>query len=182
MKKNLLAIHLNEFNLEYLIKGSKKYNSKNLKKILELKKIKTITKDKIQNKNLDPWVQGVSINTGQKSKIHKIYNLGQKIPKKQIQIWDLLSKKKIPCGIWGTMNSKLKKNNYINMYFPDPWNFRDKLYPKKLNYLFYLPSYYSKNYLKYSKIKIFNLSILFVYGLIINNCLSFLIKNSFFFY
>ena len=76
MKKNLLAIHLNEFNLEYLIKGSKKYNSKNLKKILELKKIKTITKDKIQNKNLDPWVQGVSINTGQKSKIHKIYNLG----------------------------------------------------------------------------------------------------------
>ena len=111
MKKKLLAIHLNEFNLDYLTYGSRKYNTKNLKKILKLSKIKTKTKDKTQNKDLDPWVQGVSINTGRNSKSHKIFNLGQKIPKNQTQIWDLLSKKKNSCGVWGTMNSKFKENN-----------------------------------------------------------------------
>ncbi len=182
MKKKLLAIHLNEFNLQYLIRGSKKYNTRNLKKILELNKITTTTKDKEQNKNLDPWVQGVSINTGKNSKSHKIFNLGQKIPNKQIQIWDKLSKKKISCGIWGTMNSKYNKNENIKIYFPDPWNFRDGLHPKKLKYLFYLPSYYSKNYLNYSKTKIFFLSVLFLYGVIINNSFWFLLKNFFLFF
>ena len=181
MKKKLLAIHLNEFNLDYLTYGSRKYNTKNLKKILKLSKIKTTTKDKTQNKDLDPWVQGVSINTGRNSKSHKIFNLGQKIPKNQTQIWDLLSKKKNSCGVWGTMNSKFKENNNIKLYFPDPWNFRDKLFPKKLNYLFLLPKYYSKNYLNYSKLKIFYLSIIFLYGVIINNSFLFLIRNFYLF-
>ena len=83
-KKKLLAIHLNEFNYEYLKYGSKKYKLRFLKKLVSLKKIRTFTKDKTQNKDLDPWVQSVSISSGQTSKKHKVFKLGQKLPKNLI--------------------------------------------------------------------------------------------------
>ena len=34
LKKKILAIHLNEFNLEFLRKGANKYKCQNIKKIL----------------------------------------------------------------------------------------------------------------------------------------------------
>ena len=64
-------------------------------KISFTKKIRTFTKDKTQNKDLDPWVQSVSISSGQTSKKHKVFKLGQKLPKNLINIWDLLTKKKL---------------------------------------------------------------------------------------
>ena len=66
-KKKLLTIHLNEFNYEFLKYGAKKYNCSFINKILKFNKIKTFSIDKEQDKNLDPWVQSVSINTGIKS-------------------------------------------------------------------------------------------------------------------
>ena len=56
-QKDLLIIYLNEFNSEFLFKGAKKYKCKSILKILKLKNIKTFTKDKKQDVNLDPWVQ-----------------------------------------------------------------------------------------------------------------------------
>ena len=74
-KKKLLTINLNEFNLKYLGYGAKKYNCLYIKKLLELKKISTFSSDKIQDQDLDPWVQNISINSGKRSKSHKIYKL-----------------------------------------------------------------------------------------------------------
>ena len=91
---NLLALYLNEFNFDYLIKGAKKYKCKSILKVLRLKKVLTYTKDIKQDYNLDPWVQSVSINTGKSSKKHKVYKLGQRVGKNINQIWDILSKKK----------------------------------------------------------------------------------------
>ena len=91
--KKLLVIHLNEFNHEFLIYGAKKYDLKYLKKLLKFKNLANFTKDKTQNKNLDPWVQSVSINTGKNSRNHKIFKLGQKINNKVNFIWDSLTKK-----------------------------------------------------------------------------------------
>ena len=51
LEQNLLCVHLNEFNYEYLQKGAKKYKCKNIEKLLKLKKIHTFTNDKQQNKN-----------------------------------------------------------------------------------------------------------------------------------
>ena len=81
-KKRLLAINLNEFNLDFLKFGAKKYNLKYIQKFLKIKKIETFSKDLKQDKDLDPWVQSISMNTGKRSQKHKIYNLGEKIPKK----------------------------------------------------------------------------------------------------
>ncbi|WP_435117023.1 hypothetical protein ACIJYF_01190 [Candidatus Pelagibacter bacterium nBUS_49] len=165
---SLLAIHLNEFNFDYLERGAKKYKCKSILKVLSLKKVSTFTKDNRQDYNLDPWVQSVSINTGKPSKKHKIYKLGQRIEKNISQIWDVLSKKKISCSVYGTMNSRLKINKYINYYLPDPWNFRDKTWPKSLMGLYFLPNYYAKNYLKFSYLKFFYYSINFFVTLVFN--------------
>tara|TARA_B100001057_G_C22863269_1_gene955481 strand:+ start:2086 stop:3423 length:1338 start_codon:yes stop_codon:yes gene_type:complete len=174
---NLLAIYLNEFNPEYLLKGAKKYKCKSILKILKFEKVNTYTKDQKQNYNLDPWVQSVSINTGKPSTKHRILKLGQPIDKNLVQIWDKLSKNKISCSVWGAMNSKFKKNKFIDYYFPDPWNFRDTTWPKHLISLFYLPNYYAKNYLKISLLKFFNLSILFIFTLFLNSKITNLLKD-----
>jgi len=174
-KYNLLAIYLNEFNFEYLIKGAKKYKCKSILKVLRLKKVLTYTKDTKQDHDLDPWVQSVSINTGKSSKKHKVYKLGQRVEKNVNQIWDVLSNKKISCSVYGTMNSRLKINKYLNYYLPDPWNFRDKTWPKNLMGLYYLPNYYAKNYLKFSYIKFFYYSITFFITLVLNSKISNLI-------
>ena len=50
-KKKLLAINLNEFNLDFLKYGANKYNCPNIKKLLKFKKIKTYSIDKVQDKN-----------------------------------------------------------------------------------------------------------------------------------
>ena len=50
-KKKLLAINLNEFNLNYIKYGAKKYNCKNIKKLLKLKyllKLSQVIKFKIK--------------------------------------------------------------------------------------------------------------------------------------
>ena len=177
---NLLAIYLNEFNYNYLLKGAKKYKCKSILKVLNFKKVKTYTKDQKQNFNLDPWVQSVSINTGKPSQIHKILKLGQPLKKDLVQVWDKLSKNKITCSIWGAMNSKLKKNKYIDFYFPDPWNFRDSTWPKSLMGLYYLPNYYAKNYLKLNFIKYFYYSAIFGFTLLLNSKLLTFFKDFFF--
>ena len=79
------------------------------------------------------------------------------------QIWDILSKKGFTCSIWGTMNSTLRYNQNIKLYFPDPWNFTDKVYPKNLENLFKLPKYFSKNYTDASLKKILLYSVLFFF-------------------
>ena len=176
-KKKLLAIHLNEFNYEYLKYGSKKYKLRFLKKLVSLKKIRTFTKDKTQNKDLDPWVQSVSISSGQTSKKHKVFKLGQKLPKNLINIWDLLTKKKIDCFVWGPMNSSYKKNRYMKLFFPDPWYYISTPHPKNLNNLHKLPKYYAKNYLDVNLFKITKYTLVFIYSLLKKNIIFFTIKN-----
>ena len=176
-KSDLFAVHLNEFNLNYLAIGAKRYRCKSILEFFKLRKIETYTQDIKQNFNLDPWVQSVSINTGKKSKHHKILNLGQKISSNTSQVWDVLSKKKINCSIWGTMNSALKKNKFIDLYFPDPWNFNDKPHPTNLKKLFYLPNYYAKNYLDFNFFKAFYLGMTFFFGCLLNKCFFFFLCN-----
>jgi hypothetical protein len=167
-KKSLISIYLNEFNYEYLISGARQYNCENILKLLKKKKIITKTNDQIQNKNLDPWVQNVSINVGVESRYHKIYNLGEDIYLKRNQVWDILAKKKKKILVWGPMNAKLRDNQKIYLFFPDPWNSNQKVKPQRLRYLSLLPNYYARNYLKPNKFKLIKYGLLFFIGLILN--------------
>ena len=152
-KKKILTINLNEFNLDFLKYGAIKYNCPNIKKLLKFKKISTYSKDRIQDKNLDPWVQSICINSGKRSKNHGIFNLGEKIPKNLIQIWDSLSNKKRSSAIWGPMNTRFKDNKYIKIFVPDPWNNQMDVKPTELKSVYNLARMYAQNYSNFSFIK-----------------------------
>tara|TARA_B110000967_G_scaffold176039_1_gene189220 strand:- start:203 stop:919 length:717 start_codon:yes stop_codon:yes gene_type:complete len=180
--KKVLILNLNEANFDFILKYAKKYNNKNILEFLKnKKKIKTITKDLTQHKNLDPWVQEVSINTGRDSKKHKVFNLGDILSKNIPQIWDIVSKK-YKVLVWGSMNSQLRDNNNIKLFFPDPWNFTSKIKPKKLINFFLLPNYYAKNYTQPSLFKILHYS-LKTLSVILTNIYFYknLFKNFFFY-
>ena len=113
-EKKLIAINLNEFNLAFLKHGAKKFNCKHIKEFLKIKKIETFSKDLKQDKNLDPWVQSISMNTGKRSKKHKIYNLGEKYQKNSSNMGYYQNKKS--CAIWGTMNTSFKDNSCIEIF------------------------------------------------------------------
>ena len=179
MNKKILVIHLNEFNLKFLKYGALKYKCKNINRFLKYKKIKTYSVDKIQDKNLDPWVQSVSINTGLKSKNHKMYNLGQKVPKKLNQVWDILSKQNIKCAIWGTMNSTYINNKNIKIFFPDPWNNKTLIKPDNLNNFFKLPRAYAQNYTNFEISKNLNSIFSFLTSCFKYGIMSYFIKHFF---
>ena len=132
----LLVLELNEFNHKILNDYSKKFNFRYIKKILGFHHTKTITKDIYLGDNnqygyLDPWSQWVSIHTLTNSKKHKIKNLGD-VPKLKIkQIWEL--KKKINFFIWGPMNASRRGSKNVKLFFPDPWVYSEKAYPKDFN-------------------------------------------------
>ena len=168
INKKILAIHLNEFNCNYLKYGAKKYKLKHLKKLFSLKKISTFTKDRIQNKNLDPWVQSVSINTGKISNKHTIFKLGQKLDDNLFFIWDILTKKKVDCYVWGSINSRFTNRKYLKLFFPDPWNYSSDTYPSDLKPFHILPRYYAKNYLEIEFSKIVKYSMIFFTAFIKN--------------
>ena len=80
MKKKLLLLEINEFDLKYFLKGAKKFNFFEIIDFFKnKKKLKTYTKDKQEGYNLDPWVQWVSVHTGKTSNQHKVYRGEKKI-------------------------------------------------------------------------------------------------------
>lgn len=144
----MLIIELNEFDPKFLKETSKKLKLENIQKIFNLKHSKTTTKESIEHHGLDPWVQWVSIHTGETFKNHKISRLGQTKIQSKNQIWNKLSREKnIKCGIWGVINAPAAGLKGDNFFLPDPWSFEEVAYPDSINDFLALPRYISKNYL-----------------------------------
>ena len=180
MYKDLLLVEINECDFNYFLYGSKKYNYSEIKKfLLNKKKLNTFTNDKLEGFNLDPWVQWVSVHTGKLSKNHKNYRLGQKLNKSNEQIWDRLSKKKITSTIWGAFNSTLNSYKNIDLFFPDPWSFKENAFPKDFNNFLKLPRYYAKNYPTVNKFKATYYGLILLNKIIFSKSFFYLFKNSF---
>jgi len=149
IEKKLLFIEINEADFNFFLKGARKYNFSEITNFFKKKKkFHTFTHDKEEGYNLDPWVQWVSVHTGKNSKVHKILRLGQTLNKKIKQTWDILAKKRISSFVFGAFNASYRKNKFIKIFLPDPWSFNEFPYPKILNKIHELPSYYSQNYPK----------------------------------
>jgi len=177
-EKKLLVLNINEINFQYLKKGAKKFNCKNINFFFkDKKKIKTLSKDKIQDKNLDPWVQSVSISLGKSSNYHKIFKSGQTIKKAENQIWDILASKKITCSVWGPMNSLYKPNKNLKLYFPDPWNHKAVAHPKSLNYFLNLAKYYGANYTDFYNFKFITILLITIRKLFFSKILLYFLSN-----
>jgi hypothetical protein len=144
--KNVLIIELNEFNVELLTAACQQHSLPSIAKILALPSSSYKTHDRYNSGYLEPWVQWVSIHTGQASRWHQIKHLGEVPQLQQEQCWEVLSKHNITTGVWGVMNGA-RRNAHNNLFFlPDPWTFSEWGTPAKLNALLDLPRFLSKNY------------------------------------
>ncbi len=147
MKKKLLLIELNEFNIDLLKEASTKLKLENISKILMMKNHSTLCDENQEHHGLDPWVQWVSIHTGVSFNKHHIKHLGEVNSLSYPQIWESLSSFGISSGIWGALNASKGPGNGCRFFFPDPWTYSEKAMPKELNNFLALPRYFSKNYL-----------------------------------
>ena len=144
----MLLLELNEFDPELMRAAAGRLQARQLQRLLSLHHSHTRTDDQDERAGLDPWVQWVSIHTGQPSAAHGIKHLGDVENLKCPQLWELLEAKGISYGIWGAMNaSKGKAARHCRFFFPDPWTFSEAACPGELNDFLALPRYYSKNYL-----------------------------------
>lgn len=142
----MFFLQINEFSPALMAKAATALNAKHLMRLLELQHTRTETTDKEERFGLDPWVQWVSIHTGQPSTVHGVGHLGD-VPQLCFpQIWEVLDKQGLSSGVWGAMNARrgMAKNNVF--FFPDPWTFSEHASPAMLNDLLALPRYFSKNY------------------------------------
>ncbi len=146
----MILLELNEFNPDLLRQYADRLDLKHIKRMLGLKHTSIRTDDKEERYGLDPWVQWVSIHTGQCSEQHGIKHLGDidQLPKKTLQLWDALyTKFGARFSVWGAMNASYLTLDGCDNFFPDPWTFTVNPHPSSLNSLMAFPRFYAKNYL-----------------------------------
>ncbi len=123
MNMKFLLIQLNEINFDLVEKyllSSKKNKFVNLK-ILKNTYKSFDTYSENEYKNLEPWIQWVSVNLGKDFNQHKIFRLGDIVnfPEEQ-QIFEKIENKGFKVGAISPMNAenRLKNPSY---FIPDPW-------------------------------------------------------------
>ena len=78
-------------------------------------------------------------------------------------------------------NANLRNKKNIDLFFPDPWSFTQKAYPKKYNNYLQLPRYYALNYPNTKLSKFLFFTFLFFKELFFSKSFLYLIQNSFHF-
>ncbi|HLB52360.1 MAG TPA: hypothetical protein VJK48_01450 [Chlamydiales bacterium] len=144
----MIFLELNEFNDDLLREAARLFSLKNIQKLITLHRTQTFTEDTYESDFLEPWVQWVSVHTGQPSSSHQIKHLGD-IPhlQKTPQLWERLSEMNITSGIWGAMNASRNGAKHCKFFLPDPWTASETGYPDELQALLDPLRYLAKNYL-----------------------------------
>lgn len=117
-KNSLIFLQFNEVCFEFIEKYIAKGKLNNFNRLINLHGVSR-TSSENEYKNLEPWIQWVSIHSGKKFKEHNIFRLGD-ISKDIINIWDELDKKGINSCLISPMNA-LNPNLKNSLFIPDPW-------------------------------------------------------------
>ncbi len=161
-EKSCILIELNEFNYDLMKTIADEESFESIKKLLSLKTIATKTDDSYESERLEPWVQWISVHTGQTSLQHSVRHLGD-VPDLQVpQLWETLSKNGISSGIWGVLNGNRGQAENCQFFLPDPWTFSEQAHPRNLNPLLEFPRYIATNRSNFSPLKFARL--LFAFG------------------
>jgi hypothetical protein len=160
-QRRLTIIELNEANLEIL----QHYGSRlpHLNKLLQMPRTLTSTDDNYDSGYLEPWVQWVSIHTGEPASSHKVKHLGDLPESRFSQLWERLSAHNVTSGIWGVMNGARRKAEHCLFFVADPWTFSADPFPDRLHGLTDFARYIAKNYCALNPFKM--IAHAWVYGL-----------------
>ena len=142
----MLLIELNEFNPAFMEKVARDLQAPHLLRLLSLPHSRTHTDEQDERYGLDPWVQWVSVHTGQPATRHGVRHLADLSQLAHPQLWETLGERGLTTGVWGAMNASGANARGMQFFFPDPWSFEQKAQPPCLNELLALPAYYAKNY------------------------------------
>lgn len=145
--RRLTLIALNEFNDAFMREAADRLGLINLARLTGLARSHTLSDDRIEHQGLDPWVQWVSVHTGQPLSRHGIRRLGEVDGLDCPQLWESLSGHGVSSGVWGAMNARRGAADLCRFFFPDPWTFTETPFPDTLGGLMKLPRYMAKNYL-----------------------------------
>lgn len=157
-KRALLLIELNEVNIELLEQAARTLPLRNLRKITDYSRVRTRTEDQYDSGFLEPWVQWVSVHTGQPSTCHRIKHLGDVGNLRHTQVWEKLSQQNVNSAIWGVMNANRGDAPNCRLFLCDPWTFGEPPYPKQLAGLTNFAQYIAKNYLNLSPVRMLTYS------------------------
>jgi hypothetical protein len=148
--RRLLLIEINEVNRDLLEGATQELRLPNLKALLAMPATTTFTDDSYDSGYLEPWVQWVSVHTGEPATRHRIMHLGDTPNLGAKQLWEELSEHDIHTGVWGVMNGDRRDATACDFFIADPWTFSAKPYPAKFSELTELAAYIAKNYLHLS--------------------------------
>lgn len=146
----ILLFELNEFSVDLLSEASKVLSLPYVQKLLEMQRVETWTDDTYESDFLEPWVQWVSVHTGQTSQDHFVKHLGDISHLDHLQLWEVLSKQGVTSGVWGPMNASRGIADQCLFFVPDPWTVSEEAYPDELGDFLSMIRYLSQNYLNKS--------------------------------
>ena len=111
MLNSLTLIAFNEANFDLIEKYTQEYEFESLKKILNMNKY--ITKADEDYKLLEPWIQWVTVYTGESSADHGVHRLGGSRRKEKRQIFEAMEQRGAKILALSPMNAvnRLKKKN-----------------------------------------------------------------------
>lgn len=122
MKKSddaLIFVQLNEINFDIVQKYLSKHDLPAFKHImLEFERYETFAEQ--DYKNLEPWIQWVSIHTGKTYSEHGVFRLGDIVNTKPKQIFEILEERGLKVGAISPMNAHNAMKNPA-FFMPDPW-------------------------------------------------------------
>lgn len=119
-KKKLILLELNEINFDvveqYVFADANRYPA--LKNLLSVARIRTSCET--QYKELEPWIQWVSVHTGKTFSEHGVFRLGDIVGSQVPQIFEYLESEGLKVGAISAINAenRLKTPAY---FIPDPW-------------------------------------------------------------
>ena len=118
--KKIIWLELNEVNIDFIQRYINNGYLPNFKNVIKKHSYKrTISENEF--KNLEPWIQWVTVHTGKAYNEHKIYRLGDAADQEMDQIWNVLEEKyKVSVAAISPMNAG-NKTSQSDFFVPDPW-------------------------------------------------------------
>ena len=116
---NLILVELNEINfdvVQYYIDSGISLPS--MKYIIDSEMI--VTSSESEYKNLEPWIQWVSVHTGKEYSEHNVFRLGDFVNSKEKQFFEQVENAGFTVGAISPMNAINNLNNPA-YFIPDPW-------------------------------------------------------------
>ena len=119
MPSTLTLVAFNEANFDLVEKYAHKYEFRALRKVVDFHKV--ISQSHEDYQALEPWIQWVTVYTGQNSQEHGVRRLGDSVLKKPAQICEVLEAKSAAIFALSPMNATNDVRNRRSRFIPDPW-------------------------------------------------------------